>query len=180
MSISSRFLGLSAVLVLAVAMAVSVTAQERGRGQAAPLPPQTGHGMGSLVLWGDIALFEKPGTPNNCVLTNRYTRGQRIGFRMTAVDGGTGEPENTAQLTAHITVGGRTVDVPMRFRGGGGATVPNGYLRAPRELWTGFWLIPPDAPTGMVTYTVTAEDKFGRKATFTPFSYETSQIFITG
>src|SRR5688572_31923431 len=120
MRISPRIVGLSASLIVVVAMAITISAQERGRGQAAPLPPQTGHGQGQLVLWGDVALFEKPGTPDNCLLTNRYRRGQRIGFRMTAVDGGTGQPENTAQLTAHITVGGRTVDVPMRFRGGGG------------------------------------------------------------
>ena len=36
------------------------------------------------------------------------------------------------------------------------ATLPKGYLRVPNELWTGFWTVPMDAPTGMVTYTVTA------------------------
>ena len=177
MRISSKIAGFSATLLVAVAMAITVSAQ---RGPAAPLPPQVGHGQGQLVIWGDVALFEKPGTPDNCILTNRYRKGQRIGFRMTAVDGGTGQPENTAALTVHITVGGNTVDVPMRFRGGGGDTVPNGYLRAPKELWTGFWLIPNDAATGMVTYTVTATDNFGRKSTFTPFSYGTSQINIVG
>jgi hypothetical protein len=38
--------------------------------------------------------------------------------------------------------------------------------------------VPDDAPTGRVSYTVTATDRFGRKASFTPFSYETSQITI--
>jgi hypothetical protein len=49
---------------------------------------------------------------------------------------------------------------------------------APLELWTGFWTVPDDAPTGTVSYTVTATDPFGRTATFTPFSYSGSQLAI--
>jgi hypothetical protein len=133
--------------------------------------------MGKLIIWGDVSLFEKPGTPNNCILTNRFTKGQRVGFRMTAFDGGTGETENTAVITIHLTYAGKTVDVPMRFRGGGTGT-PRGYLRPPSDLWVGFWMVPDDAPTGVVSYTATATDSFGRKTTFTPFPYETSQITI--
>src|SRR5438132_10760028 len=89
----------------------------RGRGPEAPLPPQPGHPSGKLIVSGDVALFIRPGEPDNCILTNRLKKGQRLGFRMTATDGGTGQPENTAVLTAHLTVGGRKIDVPMRFRG---------------------------------------------------------------
>jgi len=42
----------------------------------------------------------------------------------------------------------------------------------------GYWLVPDDAPTGTVKYTVTATDRFGRTATFTPFSYENGQLAI--
>lgn len=153
----------------------------QGRGQpAAPAPPQAGHPSGKLVIWGDIALFERPGEPNNCLLTNRFKRGQRVGFRMTAVDGGSGEVENTAVLVAHVTYAGRTIDVPMRWRGAAGpaAPAPQGYLRPPVELWTGAWTVPDGAQPGTLSYTVTATDRFGRTATFTPFSYETSQITI--
>jgi hypothetical protein len=152
----------------------------QGRGEAPPPPPQAGHPSGQLVIWGDISLFEKMGTPDNCILTNRFRRGQRVGFRMTAIDGGTGEVENTATLVAHINYMGQTIDVPMRFRGAAGPTAPapRGYLRAPANLWTGFWVVPGDAPTGVLSYTVTATDKFGRKATFTPFPFETSQLTI--
>ena len=127
-----------------------------------------------------MALFSTQADPDNCILTNRYKRGQRIGFRMTAFDGGTGEVENTAVLVAHISYMGKTIDVPMRFRGAAGPTAPppRGYLRPPTNLWTGFWLVPEDAPTGILSYTVTATDKFGRKATFTPFPYEGSQLTI--
>src|SRR5690242_13279396 len=69
----------------------------RGRGEPPPPPPpQAGHGQGKLVIWGDIASFDNPPTlPTHCILTNRFKRGQRVGFRMTAFDGGTGETENT-------------------------------------------------------------------------------------
>ena len=160
-------------------------AGERGRGQgrgepAAPPAPQAGHPSGKLVIWGDVAQFIDPTSPDNCILTNRFKKGQRIGFRMTAIDGGTGEPENTATLTAHLTVGGKTIDVPMRFRGAAGPTAPppRGYLRAPYNLWVGFWVVPDDAPTGTLSYTVTATDNFGRAANFIPFPYANSQLAI--
>lgn len=186
-----RIFSISAcVALLTVVMASSLSgqaqapAQGRGEGQGreAPPPAQAGHPSGKLVVWGDVALFEKPGTPNNCILTNRFMKGQRVGFRMTAFDGGSGEVENTATLVAHVTYTGKTIDIPMRWRGAAGpaAPAPRGYLRPPLELWTGFWTVPDDAPTGTVSYTVTATDRFGRTATFTPFSYETSQITIVG
>jgi hypothetical protein len=156
-------------------------AQPAGRGQpAAPPPPQAGHPSGKLVIWGDVALFSRPDDPDNCILTNRYKKGQRVGFRMTAIDGGTGEVENSAALVVHVTYAGKTVDAPMRWRGAAGpsAPAPRGYLRSPFELWTGAWTVPDDAPTGSISYTVTATDRFGRKATFTPFSAEASQLVI--
>lgn len=168
-----------------VALSLGIYAQDAAPGRtggapASPPPLQPGHGMGKLVIWGDVALFARPGDPDNCILVNRFKKGQRIGFRMTAVDGQTGEVENTAVLTVHLTVGGKTVDVPMRWRGAAGPTAPppRGYLRPPVELWTGFWLVPDDAPTGMLSYTVTATDRFGRSAQMTPFSYENAQLTI--
>ena len=155
--------------------------QAAGRGQPAPPPAaQAGHPTGKLVIWGDVALFSTPADPDNCILTNRFKRGQKVGFRMTAFDGGSGEVENTATLTVHVNYGGKTADAPMRWRGAAGpsAPAPRGYLRSPVELWTGSWTVPADAPTGTLSYTVTATDKFGRTASFTPFSAEASQLVI--
>jgi len=148
--------------------------------QAAPPPAQAGHPSGRLVIWGDVALFNSPTDPDNCILTNRYKRGQRVGFRMTAIDGGTSDVENSAVLVAHVTYAGKTVDAPMRWRGAAGPTAPppRGYLRSPFNLWTGSWTVPDDAPIGRISYTVTATDRFGRKATFEPFTAEASQLVI--
>jgi hypothetical protein len=182
----------SAASVCLVLLTVATTSVLAGRAQAnapgqrqaqpaAPPPPaQAGHPSGKLVIWGDVARFDRPENPDNCILTNRFKRGQRIGFRMTAIDGGTGEVENTAILVAHVMAAGTTVDAPMRWRGAAGpaAPPPNGYLRSPAELWTGFWTVPADAQPGRISYTVTATDRFGRSASFTPFSAEASQLVI--
>jgi len=155
--------------------------QAPGRGRGAPLPPpepQAGHPSGKLVIWGDLASFDVPGTlPTHCILTSRFKRGQRVGFRMTAIDGGSGETENTAVLVAHVKYAGATIDVPMRWRGQGGFPAAE-YPRQPSEMWTGVWVVPADAAPGALSYTVTATDRFGRTATFSPFINVVSQLAI--
>ena len=46
------------------------------------------------------------------------------------------------------------------------------------EPRAGFWVVPEDAETGMITYTMTAVDRFGRKASFRPFPDIGSQVYI--
>ncbi len=159
---------------------VQGAAPGRGRAAAPVLAKQPGHGTGKLIIWGDTALFDTRANPDNCILLNRFKRGMRMGFRMTAIDGGTGETEQTAVITAHVTYNGRTVDEPMRYRGADGPNVPapRGYVRPPVELWTGFWVVPQDAMTGIISYTMTAIDAFGRTASFRVFPDEGSQTFI--
>jgi len=156
-------------------------AAPQGRGRGAPLPPpepQAGHPSGKLIIWGDVASFDVPGTvPTHCILTNRFKRGQRMGFRMTAIDGGSSEVENTAVLVAHVKYAGSTIDVPMRWRGQGPFPAAE-YSRQPSEMWTGVWVVPADAQPGVLSYTVTATDRFGRTATFSPFINAVSQITI--
>ncbi|MEO8259962.1 MAG: hypothetical protein ABI868_21635 [Acidobacteriota bacterium] len=178
---------LSLVTLVTVAAGFEVFGQDqppppapaRGRGAPPPPPPaQAGHPTGKLVIWGDLASFDQPGTlPTHCILTNRFKRGQRVGFRMTAIDGGSGEVENTAVLTAHLTLAGKTIDVPMRWRGQGNFPAAE-YPRQPSEMWTGAWVVPADAPIGSISYSVTATDRFGRTASFSPFINVVSQLAI--
>lgn len=151
----------------------------RGRGEAPPPPdPQPGHPSGKLVIWGDIASFDQPATsPTHCILLSRFKRGQRVGFRMTAIDGGSGETENTAVMTVHLKYMGSTIDIPMRWRGQGNANARE-YPRQPSEMWTGVWVVPDDASPGALSYTVTATDRFGRMASFSPFINVVSQLTI--
>ncbi len=179
----------SLTLVGASALAQGPPAQggaPAGRGRGAPPPaPQAGHPSGKLVIWGDSALFDGRQNPENCILLSRFKRGMRMGFRMTAIDGGSGEVENTAIITGQLTYNSKTkgkitVDIPMRWRGAAGpnAPIPAGYLRVPLELWTGFWVVPDDAEAGMVVYTMTATDTFGRTASFRPFPDIGSQTYV--
>ena len=178
----ARALAVCALLAAGGSMVaiVSTSAQQApAAGQAAPPPPepQLGHPSGKLILWGDLADMSRPGTPIRCFNTNRFRRGQRAGFRMTAIDGGTGEVENTAELVVHLNYGGRVIDIPMRWRGVGNFN-PKDYPRLPSEMWTAVWEVPSDAPVGSFTYTVTAKDRFGRTATFEPFPTYLSQFTI--
>ena len=136
--------------------------------QAAPAPPAPGQGR--LIVYGDMALFQPPGHPDNCVLRNRFKRGEPVGFRMFVADPSTGKREESAQLVVHVTVAGRTVDIPMRYR----ATA----AQPEREFWVAKWVVPPDTPVGIVRYTVTATDKYGRTGEFKPFEVQASQLTI--
>jgi hypothetical protein len=127
---------------------------------------------GKLALFADMALFAGPGRPRNCNLMNRFKPGEPAGFRVSVIDGMTGEPAADASVVIHLTYGGKTVDVPARYRGvpGGGPVVPN--------MWTAKWTVPADAPTGVVRVRVTAKDKRGRTAEWTPFPDEQAQLTI--
>jgi hypothetical protein len=96
---------------------------------------------------------------------------------MTAIDGGTGEVENTAEMVVHLDYAGKTIDIPMRWRGVGGFPAAE-YPRQPSEVWTAVWEVPADAMVGIFSYTVTARDRFGRTATFRPFPNHLSQFTI--
>lgn len=137
--------------------------------QAPPAPPAAGQGR--LIVFGDVTLFVgKPGAPGNCALQSRFKRGDPVGFRMFVADPATGKREESAQLVVHLTVGGITQDLPMRYRG---------TVKQPeREFWIAKWVVPDTAPIGIVRYTVTATDKHGRTGEFKPFAVEDSQVTI--
>ena len=154
-------LGLAAVALLAFESA-SVAAFQ------APASPAAGQ---KLIVFGDVTLFiGKPGMAGNCALQSRFKRGDPVGFRMTAIDPVTGQREPSAQFVVHLTYGGMTEDLPMRYRG---------TVKQPeREFWVAKWVVPDTAPIGIVRYTVTATDKYGRTGEFKPFVVEDSQVTI--
>ena len=116
-------------------------ARQGGGGRGAPVgppPDQPGHGMGKLVIWGDLVDFSRPGAMPRCFETSRFKRGQRAGFRMTAIDGGTGEFEYSAEMVIHLNYFGKVLEFPMRWRGVGGFPAAE-YPHQPVEQWTGVY-----------------------------------------
>ena len=134
------------------------------------LAGQTPSGGDRLVVYGDVVYFFGPGKPGNCTLNNRFKRGEPVGFRMTAINPATGKRDRATQLVVHLTYDGKTVDLPMRDR--------QTDRQPEREFWVAKWIVPNDATTGIVRYTVTAKDPQGRTGEFKPFEVETSQITI--
>jgi len=126
---------------------------------------------GNLILRGDMTYFFGPGKPKNCTLSNVYKRGEPVGWRIEAVDPETGKhAEPDTQLVVHINYAGQTKDIPMRWR----AT----QNQPERTFWVAKWIVPADAPTGIVRFTVSAKDKSGRTGEFKPFEVEASQLTI--
>jgi hypothetical protein len=124
----------------------------------------------NIIVYGDTVSFAGRDDPDSCIAKSRFTHEEAVGFRMTAVDPMTGEVVESAELVVHVTYGGKTEDVPMRWRGSGDNPRP--------WMWTAKWVVPADAPTGTVEYTVTATDDQGRTGEFKPFEIESSKLAV--
>jgi len=133
-----------------------------------PLAGQTAS-SDRLILSGDLVYFLGGGKPGNCFMSNRYKRGEPVGFRMTALDAA-GMRDRATQLVVHITYGGKTIDVPMRDR--------QTEQQPEREFFVAKWVVPDDAPLGAVSYSVTAKDSRGRTGEWKPFEVAASQLTI--
>lgn len=136
---------------------------------AIPLPVQQSSSE-RLVLSGDLVYFYPPGNPRNCILNSRFKRGEPVGFRMTAINPATGKRDRSTQLVVHLNYAGKTLDLPMRDR--------QTEQQPERDFWVLKWIVPDDAPTGTVRYTVTARDSQGRIGEWKPFEVLASQLTI--
>jgi hypothetical protein len=148
-----------------ILIALAVLGAAVAQSQQAPRGPAD-----KLIVYGDMALFQPPGHPENCILRNRFKRGDPVGWRMFVADPQTGNREESAQLVVHVNYAGKIIDIPMRYR----AT----EKQPERQFWVAKWMVPPDAPIGIVRYTVTATDKYGRSGEFKPFEVQASQLTI--
>ena len=151
-----------ALLIASVTVLVTLAAQ-----------PVSGQGAvpGKLAIFADMALFSGPKMPRNCFTMNRYKVGEPVGFRVSVIDGATGLPAADAEVVIHLTYAGKTEDVPARYRGAGtGNLIPN--------LWTAKWTVPAGTPTGIIGLKVSAKDKSGRTAEYTPYPNAASHLVI--
>jgi hypothetical protein len=134
--------------------------------------------VGQLVLFADTAVFADPASPENCTLRNRFKPGDNVGFRLYAVDGGSSKPEESAQVVVHITSGGKTYDLPALYRAVPHKNEKGMDMPIRPGMWTAKWAVPQDAPTGVVKYSATATDKYGRTAEWTAKGGQPSWVTI--
>src|SRR5213592_154027 len=111
---------------------------------------QAAQPAGKLILWGDIAVFQPPPHPENCTVKNRFKKGEPVGFRLYALDGGTNTPETSAQIVVHIQHGGKNYDIPALYRGVPQKNDQGNVMPTRVNQWTAKWVVPADAPTGTV------------------------------
>jgi len=134
--------------------------------------------VGKLILFSDLAVFQPGPRPEVCTMRNRFKKGESVGFRLYAVDGGTNQPEESATVVVHISLGGKTFDLPALYRGVSHDSDRGGTMPIRVGMWTAKWKVPDDAPTGTVHYSATASDKYGRAAEWTPQGGEPSFLTI--
>src|SRR5262245_60227136 len=124
-----RLFAISAAVMIVVILAA-----------AAPTPGMAQHDGERLILSGDLAYFFGPGKPLNCTLSNRYKRGEPVGFRMTAINPATGKRDRATQLVVHLNYAGKVLDIPMRDR--------QTEQQPERDFFVAKWIDPADAPLG--------------------------------
>ncbi len=155
------------VLAMGAIAACSAPAPTPAPPPATATPPPMAN---KLIIYGDTVSFAGKDDPNSCTLKSRYKHGEAVGFRMTAEDPLSGKVVDTAKLIVHVTISGKTTDVPMLYRGTGTNPHPG--------MWTAKWVVPNDAPVGVVQYTVTATDTQGQSGEYKPFQVEASELAV--
>src|SRR4029078_7677896 len=121
-------------------------------------------GAHRVILCGDVFYFYPPGHPRNCLLNNQFKRGEPVGFRMNALNPATGKRDRATELVVAVTYAGKTGDVPMRDR--------QNERQPERDFWVAKWMVPEDAPMGIVRYTVTAKDSQRRTGELKTFEVQ--------
>ena len=165
---------LSLGLFALVIVAGLVLASAQGWAQQAPTAAKTPGGNvpgRDLIVFGDLSIFWGPSKPKNCNLNNRYKHGEPVGWRI----GRRSEDRQACRAGGGADrapdVRGRDAET-SRCGGAQRRSSRNGSSGSPSGS------CPIDAPTGIVRFTVTAKDKFGRTGEFKPFDVDASQLTI--
>lgn len=139
--------------------------------------PTAAPAASNLILAADLVqgsknIPEAERATQACVLTNRFPRNSEMVWRARVYDPTTG-----------TTMDGQEVS-RVEIRLANGQTVPMRFAPHPQDppgeaYWTGSWLVPKDAPTGTLNYTIVATDAMGRTGEWKPFSVAPSLPTIT-
>jgi hypothetical protein len=139
--------------------------------------PAAAPGTDKLLLAADTVQGSKnvpqaDAALKSCVLSSRYPRNSEIVWRVRVYDPRTAELMDNKALSS--------VQVGLA----NGATVDLNYGAHPKDppnefYWANSWVVPKDAPTGTLRYTITATAADGRTGVFEPPSVAASLPSIT-
>ena len=169
-----------AALVIAGAVAVSVRSQTRPQLEPSVTVGSRTPAEGVNAVPGqELVQLGVTGPPVRALAVDATTVyaggiftevGQAPRGNVAALDPKTGMRDRNTKLVVHLSYAGKTIDLPMRDR--------QTAQQPEREFWVAKWIVPDDAPLGIVRYTITAKDPHGRTGEFKPFDVVASQITI--
>lgn len=149
---------------------------------AAPAPPASSAAPASsttdkLLIAADIVQGSKnvptdQASMKSCVLSSRYPRNSEIVWRVRVYDPRTAELMDNKALSGVqvLLANGNTVDLNY---GAHPKDPPNEFY------WANSWVVPKDAPTGTLRYSIQATAVDGRTGGFEPVSVAASLPAIT-
>jgi hypothetical protein len=154
---------------IAFAIVALLLASLLGAGIAAPAdhtPSAVAQQAGGLHIHADVVTGELGA--RLCALESRYAPGEKVVFRARVVDARTGEMAPNAEVVVRFADG---TTLPMHLSGHPPRGTPTD------EFWAVGWVVPDDAPMGVVRYSIEAVDG-PRSVRFEPFNVETSLLTI--
>lgn len=156
-------------LVIMVVVAVALLLAASG-GSAAPAtaPVSTLFLQADTVL-GTVNLTGPEMPAKACIQTSRYAHNEEIVFRIRVVDPQTGEAMDDQGLQS----------VSVLFPDGDNMEAKYATHGGTDSFWTVAWTVPPDYPTGTLTYEIDAVANDGRTGSFVPFNVGPSLTAIT-
>ncbi|HEX8966327.1 MAG TPA: hypothetical protein VF937_00500 [Chloroflexota bacterium] len=173
MSVSRR-----KVLTIAAPSLVLVAAGcQTAAAPTAPAQPAASTTTDKLLLSADIVQGSKnvpqaQAAMKSCVMSSRFPRNSEIVWRVKVFDPRTADLMDDAKLSGVQVrlANGKTVDLNY---GAHPKDPPNEYY------WANSWVVPKDAPTGTLRYSVVATGVDGRTGQFEPISVAASLPSIT-
>lgn len=157
-----------AVILLALVTSVGLVLASCGGDSAGSAPTAAPVTVSSkLIVAADMVQGSKnipqdQRALKSCVLTSRFPRNSEMVWRVRVTDPKTGEVLGDQELTGIQVSLANGTNVDMKW-GPHPKDPPNEFY------WTGSWVVPKDAPTGTLGYTITATAKDGRTGEWKPF-----------
>jgi hypothetical protein len=163
-------------LTLAAPSLVLVAAGCATTAPAAPAPASAAT-TDKLLIAADIVQGSKnvpqaQAALKSCVLSSRFPRNSEIVFRVRVYDPHTGDLMDDAALSGVQVKLANSTNVDLNY-GAHPKDPPNEYY------WANSWVIPKDAPTGTLRYSIQATATDGRIGEFEPISVASSLPSIT-